>query len=248
MNVIVSKSGGWGPITMRCDQAPFSDVRVRQALRLVIDRPQMLAAVFGGQGQIGNDVAGIYDPEFVEPGPQRRQDIPQAQSLLKAAGYENLNVELMTSSFAPGQVSTASVFATQAKAAGVNVKVTQQTPTDYFTKSYLKAPLAVDYWPGWGALLQASLATVGDAPFNGAHFNDPEYNALYARAMASADKTVHRDVIHAMSKIDYDRGGNIIPYFFPVIDAAAPHVKGITPSVSGFALSFFDFKHFWLDQ
>ena len=38
------RARGWTPICMRVDTAPFNDVRVRQAMRLIADRPQMVAA------------------------------------------------------------------------------------------------------------------------------------------------------------------------------------------------------------
>ncbi len=40
--ILESKSGAWVPFTMRVDSAPFSDVRVRQAMRLICDRQQMI--------------------------------------------------------------------------------------------------------------------------------------------------------------------------------------------------------------
>ena len=54
---VISPGGGWNPFTMRVDQAPFNDVRVRQAFRLR-GRPKQDAVetVFGGHGTIGNDV------------------------------------------------------------------------------------------------------------------------------------------------------------------------------------------------
>ena len=39
---LISETGAWVPFTMRVDVAPFSDVRVRQALRLIVDRQQMI--------------------------------------------------------------------------------------------------------------------------------------------------------------------------------------------------------------
>ena len=54
------------------------------------------------------------------------QDIEQAKSLLKQAGYDNnLTVELVTSAGALGgdEVAAAQVFAEQAKAAGVTVNI-----------------------------------------------------------------------------------------------------------------------------
>src|SRR5262249_7490230 len=54
-NVVISNGGGWVPFTMRVDVPPFNDARVRQAMRLLVNRPQMLNAVFGGHGTVGND-------------------------------------------------------------------------------------------------------------------------------------------------------------------------------------------------
>src|SRR5581483_1893612 len=38
-DVLISETVSWQPFTMRVDQPPFSDVRVRQAMRLIADRP-----------------------------------------------------------------------------------------------------------------------------------------------------------------------------------------------------------------
>ena len=57
-NVLVSAGGGWNPFTMRVDTGTFADVRIRQAMRLVVDRQQMLDLVFGGFGTLGNDCSG----------------------------------------------------------------------------------------------------------------------------------------------------------------------------------------------
>jgi peptide/nickel transport system substrate-binding protein len=88
---------------------------------------------------------------------------------------------------------------------------------------------------------------VKGAPFSATKFDDPEYQALFDKALTTADEKAHADVVHQMQKIDYDRGGNIIPYFFPVIDAAAKNVQGILPGVSGVAMNTFSFRDFWMD-
>ena len=96
---------GWVPFTMRLDAAPFSDNRVRQAMRLVVDRAQMREVVFGGYGLIGNDIFGINGADYDTSIPQRSQDIAQAKSLLKKAGQENLTVTLVTAPIKTGAVS-----------------------------------------------------------------------------------------------------------------------------------------------
>jgi peptide/nickel transport system substrate-binding protein len=85
-----------------------------------------------------------------------------------------------------------------------------------------------------------------DAPFNACKFNDPEYNSLYNQAIAELDAGKRADLIHAMVKVDYDRGANIIPYFFPTIDASTQKVGGIKEFPTGFSPSGNDFANFWL--
>ena len=54
-----SAGGGWLTIVMAVDQEPFTDVRVRQAMRLIVDRQAMVDQVLGGYGRIAND---LYSP------------------------------------------------------------------------------------------------------------------------------------------------------------------------------------------
>jgi hypothetical protein len=51
-----------------------------------------------------------------------------------------------------------------------------------------------------------------------------------------------------MQGIDYERGGLIIPYSCPLIDAVASYGKGDIRKVAGLSLSAFDLRRFWLDR
>lgn len=245
MNVNVSKTGGWGPFVMRTDRKPFDDVRVRQAFRLIVDRKQMLDQVFNGRGTIGNDVFGNYDPGYAKDLPQREQDIPQAKSLLKAAGADNLTIQLITTPNAPGMVSAAQVFATQAKQAGVNVNVVQQNTTDFFANSFFKATFSQDYWQTGPYLFDAGQALIKGAIYNWTRFDDPEYASLFNRAIAEVDTSKRNDLISQMCHIDYDRGGYLIPYFFPTIDAESPRIGGVHQSADGYSPCGNDFASLW---
>ena len=61
---LISQSGAWQPFTMRVDVAPFSDVRVRQAMRLIVNRQQMIEQALLGQGRVANDLYAPYDPAY----------------------------------------------------------------------------------------------------------------------------------------------------------------------------------------
>lgn len=247
LTVRVNKSGGWVPFTQECTVKPFSDVRVRQAFRLIPDRPQMLEQVFGGYGMIGNDVFSPYDPLYPHDLPQRHQDIPQAKALLKAAGYEDLAVTLYSCPADPGEVQMAEVFATQAKAAGVTVNITQQTVTTFYSKYYQKVPFAQDYGPSSPFLANAGTLMIGNAAlFNACHYDNPTYNSLYQQAIATTDETTRANLVHEMAHIDYEQGAYIVPVFLPAIEAFSSRVGGIEPSVTGVMPGNADFKNFWI--
>jgi peptide/nickel transport system substrate-binding protein len=244
--ILISEGGGWNPFTMRVDSPPFNDPRVRQAMRLVIDRQQMMEILFSGSGTLGNDVFGIWAPEYDHGLPQRHQDIEQAKSLLKAAGHEGLAVQLVTSDIGQGTVQAAEVFAQQAAAAGMNINVRQVTTTEFYGPSYLKWVFAQDYWYYNFYLPQVSLATLPTAPFNETHFNNPSYNKLYQEAIATIDPAKRQEIAREMQRIDYTDGGLIIPFFPPVIDGYGANVHGLIPSKGGLSLNAYDFKHLWL--
>ena len=71
----------------------------------------------------------------------REQDLEQAKSLLAQAGQENLEVTLQTSDIVPGFVEAATLFAQQAKGAGVTVNVKKEAANAYFDTSLLYTKL-----------------------------------------------------------------------------------------------------------
>ena len=244
--VVVSTAGGFTPFTMRVDLPPFNDVRVRQAFRLIADRPQMDKTVFEGLGTLGNDLFSIYDPEYDTSIRQREQNIDQAKSLLRAAGHDGLTIELVTSDIAQGTLDVAQVFAQQAQAANVTVKLRQVNVTEFYGPNYLQWQFAQDYWYFLDYLPQVSQATLPTSPFNECHFDNPRYTALYNEAVATLDKAKQTDIAHEMQMIDWTEGGYIIPYFPPVIDGHAAHVQGVAPSKTGLSLNQYGFKSMWL--
>jgi peptide/nickel transport system substrate-binding protein len=244
--LLYSAGGGIIPFTMRVDVAPFNDVRVRQAMRLIVGRPAMLNNVFGGHGLIGNDVSSIYDPEYDHAIPQREQDIDQARSLLKAAGHEGLTVELVTGNIAQGAVSLATVFQQQAKAAGVTVNLRELTVTEFYGPEYLSWAFAMDYWYYNPYLSQVAQSLLSIAPYNECHWDNPRYDALYNEAIATLDSHKRAEIAHEMQIIDYTSGGYIVPNFPPVIDGYASNIHGVVQSRYGMSLGNFSFDKMWM--
>jgi peptide/nickel transport system substrate-binding protein len=244
--VLVSPGGGFTMFTMHVHKAPFDDVNVRQALRLVVDRPQMMETVFAGHGTIGNDVYGIWSEDYDRSLPQREQDLEQAKSLLAKAGKSDLSVELVTAEVGQGAVKSAQVLAEQAKGAGIDIKLRKVTITELYGDNYLKWPFAQDYSTYNYYLPEVALVGVKGAPYNETGWDDSAYTRLYDEALGTSDEAKRRELAHEMQRIDYDRGGYIIPIFTPIIDGHAAEVRGLKPSKVGMSLNAYDFAPVWL--
>jgi peptide/nickel transport system substrate-binding protein len=244
--ILISKTSGFTPIYMRRDRPPFNDSRVTQAMRLCCDRPEMIKLIFGGHGILGNDIYDYSDPAYDHAIPQRVQDIDQAKFLLKQAGQENLTFTLTTAPIAQGTVQMATVFAQQAALAGVKVNLDQTTPGVEFGPQYAKFECAQDYVIYATYLTQIALSGLPNSPFPETHFSDPTFSSLFNQALATTDTSKRYEIEHEMQLIDWQQGGNIIPYFYPTIDGYSSHVGGVHTSVTGWPLGGFDFKSMWL--
>ena len=233
------KSGGWVPFCMRIDVKPFDDLRVRQAFRLIPDRAQMLQAAYDNVGWIANDMYSPFDKGYPRDLPQRDQDLEQAKSLLKAAGYgDGLSVELITSeAVGNGAVAAATVFAQQATGAGVDVKVNKVDAAVIYGKDYLSWPFMTDFWFLRNYLQQAAAGSTPDAPFNECHWEHEQWLAIIQEALQTVDAAKRNELVAEAETIEYEEGGYIICSFQNQVDAYSSKLAGIvTDDVEGIPL------------
>src|ERR1700722_15777118 len=134
-NVIKLKSSAHRELSMRNDQAPFTDPRVRQAIALTLNRPQIVQALFKGFADVGNDspFAPVY-PSTNTSIAQRVQNISQAKSLLAAAGHPSgFSTQLVTEDLQEIP-EYAQIVAQAAAAIGVKINLTVESSSQYYGK------------------------------------------------------------------------------------------------------------------
>ncbi len=242
LKALISKTGGWVPLCMAIDMPPFDDNRVRQAMRLIVDREAMIQQIASGYGFLANDLYSPFDDGYNDALPQRTQDIEQAKSLLASAGADGLNVDLHTTNGAAGMVSLATVFAAQAKEAGVTINV--KNDPNYYGDAYLKLAFSVDFWGTRGYLNQVQQGSLKSSPYNETHWppasgDGSNFESLYTQALAATDDAKRIELEHEMQQLEYDNGGYIIPFFGSLIDAYSPKVQGFSPSKGTLNLATF---------
>ncbi|MDQ1583821.1 MAG: peptide/nickel transport system substrate-binding protein [Microbacteriaceae bacterium] len=243
LRVLISETGSWQPFCMRVDVSPFNDVRVREALRLVVDRKQMVQQVLNGQGRIANDLYAPFDPAYADDLPQREQDFEKAKALLKQAGREGLTIELTTAAMFRGAIEGAEVFAEQAKGAGVKVKLRKVDTGTYVGENFTKWHFAQDWWATRNYLTQVAQTDLPESPYNETHWEDPKYVKLIREARAELDEGKRKEILHAAQVMQYEQGGYIVPYFSNLTDAHSAKVGGFVKAKSGFPLGNYWFKN-----
>ena len=246
-NIIKLKSSAHRELSMRNDVAPFTDARVRQAIALTLNRPQIVQALFKGFADVGND--SPFAPVFPSTDTsiaQRAQDIAKAKSLLSAAGHPS---GFSTQLIANQQLEIpqyASIVQQSAKAIGVNINVKVESSTVYYGKAtfgnsdWLDATMSlVDYGhrsvPNvfLTAPLQTINAKAGTGSWNAAHFNNAQYNTLSKQYIAAVDLSTQKQLAGQIEQLLLNETPIIFGYFYNYLTAQAKNVSGAYPTAIG---------------
>jgi peptide/nickel transport system substrate-binding protein len=246
-NITNLKASTHRELSMRCDQHPFTDPRVRQAIALTLDRPAIIAALFKGNAALGND--SPFAPVFPSTNtsvPQRAQDIAKAKSLLSAAGHPSGFSTQLIGNNTLEIPQYGQIVAQAAKAIGVTIKTTFQDSGTYYGKAtfgnsnWLDATMSlVDYGhrsvPNvfLTAPLQTTNAKKGTGSWNAAHFSNAQYDKLSAQYIATADLSTQRQIAGQIETLLLNETPIIFGYFYNYLSASAQNVHGAYPTAIG---------------
>jgi peptide/nickel transport system substrate-binding protein len=246
-NIINLKSSAHRELSMRNDQAPFTDPRVRQAIALTLNRPAIVAALFKGYADVGND--SPFAPVFPSTNTsvaQRKQDIAQAKALLSAAGHPSgFTTQLITEQL--GEIPDfAQIVVQSAKEIGVTIKLTVESSAQYYGKAtfgnsdWLDATMSlVDYGDRsvpnvfLTAPLQTTNAKTGTGAWNAAHFSNAQYNSLANSYVATVDLSTQRTIAGQIETLLLSQTPVIYGYFYNWLAASAKTVTGAYPTAIG---------------
>ena len=228
-------------ISMWVDTPPFDNVKIRQALKMVVDRQAMIDTVLLGFGEPGADspVPLASPASYTKEAP--KQDIEGAKKLLAEAGHPNgLKLDLYTAEGVPGMVRMAQVFAEMAKPAGFEINVIVTPAESYWDDVWLKKPLLTSAWsmrpPGEGL----AVAYTQSAKWKETHWERPDYDALLLKANTTVDEAERIKLHQQVGKMLAEEGGVIIPMFVHQVLALRKGCSGYTPRAQNFNLNFED--------
>ncbi len=215
-------------INMNTAIKPLGDVRVRQALKMLMDREAIAKQAFSGHASVANDVFAPLDPYHDSSIKSLPYDPDKAKALLKEADALSAEFVIDTNNGFPNQVNLANVIGQQWKAQGLNVTVRNLDEATFYGPEYKTRQLSSSYWPGHTMSSLILLSRLPESPFNATGWTDPDFTRIFEQARAEASREKRQELMSELQRIEVERGPELIPVYPKAIDASSPHVAGMT--------------------
>ena len=223
-------AGGWFGLVFRTDTAPFTDARVRKAMRISVDRAEMMKLMVGeGNGVTGCDQPVKANDPFRAP-LECPPDPEGAKELLAEAGFpDGIDIEVHTADLEPGMVRFAEVYQQQVAKAGIRVKLKMAPSDGYWDDVWMKVPAAITSWSARPADQILNEAYRTGSSWNESYYANPAYDQILDKARATLDLPAARALYQEAQRILFEEGGTFIPYQQNGLRVLNAGVDGIKP-------------------
>jgi peptide/nickel transport system substrate-binding protein len=211
-------------IPMLVDRSPYNDNNVRTALKLIVDREELVKQILRGYGEPGNDhpIAPV-NKYYAKDLEQRKYDPEKAKFYMKKAGMldHTFNLHAADAAFA-GAVDAAVLIKEQAKKAGININVVREPDDGYWSNVWIKKEWCMCYWGGRPVEdMMFSVAYADGAPWNDTFWSNKRFNELLVKARAELDEDKRRKIYGEMQEICRNDSGTVVPMFNQMVEASS---------------------------
>ena len=251
-DVVIERAAGPGHYVfiMHCDKAPFDNNDLRMALKLAVNRQEMVDKILGGYGSRGNDfpINAAY-PLFEDSIEQREYDAAAAAEYYKKSGHDGSPIVLRAAPGAfPGAVDAANLFAASANAAGIPLQVQLEPDDGYWSNVWNVEPFCASYWGGRPVQDQMyTTAYISTSEWNDTKFKNARFDELLIAARAELDAAKRTGMYSEMAHIVRDEGGLILPMFNDWVEGRRTEVGGWIPDPQGTLMNGTALSKCWLN-
>lgn len=251
-SVVVERAAGPGHYVfiMHVDKAPFDNNDLRMALKLAINRGEMVEKILGGFGSAGNDfpINAAY-PLFDDSIPQREYDAAAAAEYYKKSGHDGSPIILRAAPGAfPGAVDAANLFAASANAAGIPLQIKLEPDDGYWSNVWNVEPFCASYWGGRPVQDQMyTTAYLSTAEWNDTKFKNAKFDELLLAAKGELDAAKRKGLYSEMAHILRDEGGLILPMFNDWVEGRRAEVGGWIADPQGTLMNGTALNKCWLE-
>ena len=221
-------TGDWLGIVFRTDTEPFTDARLRKALRIATDRQALVDLVLGPGGGIVTCDHPVWTGDQYRAPFDCQPQVEEAKRLLAEAGYaDGIEFDLTTSNIDPRFITLAEVYQQQVAKAGIKVNIIMAPSDGYWSEVWRKESVVTTRWGQRPADQILNEDYRGGAPWNETYWNRPDFDEILDKARKELDFEKRRDLYHQLQSILYEEGGSLIPFHVNQAIATTARVSGI---------------------
>jgi peptide/nickel transport system substrate-binding protein len=221
-------TGDWRGIAFRTDTEPYTDVRIRKALRIVVDRQAMIDLSLGPNGGVATCDHPVWTGDQYRASFECPQQIDEAKRLLAEAGYpDGIDIEVHTSDLKAEWLNMLQVYQQHAAEAGIRVKITKAPADGFWSDVWMKVPAVTTSWGQRPADQILNEAFRGGASWNETYFNRPDFDKRLDAARQELDFGKRKALYGELQKILYEEGGTLIPFHINQIVVLSAKVSGM---------------------
>ncbi|CAM5764914.1 ABC transporter substrate-binding protein [Mesorhizobium amorphae] len=214
------------------DTPPFDNPKVREAMKLVMDRQKILDTVLLGYGEIGNDAPIPPSSPLGLGTAPKTADVERAKALLAEAGHaDGIEFDLYTSDSYPGMLLLAQVYAQMAAPAGIKVNVIPSPAEGYWDTIWLKKPAVISYTSARPPAEALTLSLNSKSEWNETHWKRDDFDALVVKAGQTTNEQDRIGLYRDAQRIVADEGGMILPVFTSIVAGLRKGCTGFKPNV-----------------
>jgi len=219
---------------LRVDRDPFRDARVRRAIALTLNRPDLIQRLLAGAGTLGND--SPFWSKFPSTDPsikQRKQNLELARALLQAAGQPNPKFTITTWRFAD-LPDYATAIQAAGRQVGMDIDLEVMSADDYYgggadyyaTTPWINRPATITEYGARGVPnLFMTAAYQSDGIWNASHYKNAEFDAAARSYLSAAELSSQRTATKKMAGLLLRDTPVITAYFISYVTAGSSKVK-----------------------
>ncbi|MCB0110166.1 MAG: ABC transporter substrate-binding protein, partial [Caldilineaceae bacterium] len=235
ITIVESASGAYLTVVMQATERPFTDIRVRRALKLCLARKEIQTQLLAGRGEIAWDQPVASISPFHADLTVHPQDIAAARQLLADAGYPNgIELDLITADLDPGMVDLAYLVQAMAAPAGFTIRPTEVPADVYWSSYWAQVPFHIGSWNFRPSIDETFMVAFHSrSTWNESRWFHADLDTLLERARSEPDNEQRKALYQQAQKLVMEEGAVIIPCFRPVLTALHNRVSGYVPHPAG---------------
>jgi peptide/nickel transport system substrate-binding protein len=209
---------------------PFSNLNVQHAMKMCLNRPEMVSIIVAGRGIPSADSLiwplDPYYPKDLKPFPY---DPEQAKSLLAKAGYPKGFAENVWTTTAFPYYNEAAQFAQASMAkAGITLNI-KSVSLDQYLAAFLKQPIVMDNALRQHPLFMFQLYYASTSPSNLSRLHDAKIDAWINEFQSTTSFAKQKELAGEIIRRYNDVSAELVPFHFTSYFACKKTLKGATP-------------------